>query len=135
MMLLVVMARRSSGVPTSSGMNAIRAGLSRQVITPDTAALRKAIQMAMTWVSTAAPIASDVTPSTVDVSISMCRLSWRSTIRPAYGVPISTGTYRVAATNPSTIDECVTCHTSSPSAMVWVQLPIRLTDCPATNRR
>ena len=40
-------------------------------------------QIAMTWVSTAVPTATDAPPSTVAVKINTWRLSWRSTISPA----------------------------------------------------
>ena len=75
MMLLVVTAGRISALPTSSGTNAIRAGLSRQAITPKTVAEAKICHIATVWVKTAAPMASEVSPSTVLVIIRTCRLS------------------------------------------------------------
>ena len=121
---LSAIAFMRSSLPTSSTMNAWRAGMSNALTTPKNTASTITCHVVTLPVHTSPASASASSICRACVHTMRRRLSTRSTTTPAYSVNSSTPRERSACVSPTANGELVMSSTSHPSATDCIQVPM-----------
>src|SRR6266487_698944 len=121
---LSAIAFMRSSLPTSSTMNAWRAGMSNALTTPKNTASAMTCHVVTLPVHTSTASASASSICKACVHTMSWRLSTRSTTTPAYSVNSKTPMERSACVKPTANGELVMSSTSHPSATDCIQVPL-----------